>query len=301
MNSLYDIYTYHLEDNTYLLYPKPLWFNADSDKNLMDECGFLYQEIVDNNPIVYLDNIKKNVAGWEIDAFVHMTMHDHGIERVRGGRYNTKILSESAKDEISNAIKYMSYGLNDQFNCINKFYKYRETIECEEIYMNKINQYEVIEERRKRYETNRTLVHELNWLMRIIRSEVGSFFDIKDRYYGLMRKMGVMYKQYLAVVEDAPEQVRKMRSAYNNCADCDIYFTVPHVFFDSRVIPTERAIHKYNFDADIQLKCVFSIFELALYTLINREDEEIFELNQIDIRENKDKLFIAKHSKNLSM
>ena len=76
---------------------------------------------------------------------------------------------------------------------------------------------------------------------------------------------------------------------------------VPNVFFDSRVIKGERQNHEYKLENDDQYVCVIKIFELALYTLINREDEYMFELNQINLRENKDKLFIAKQTTHQSI
>jgi hypothetical protein len=114
-----------------------------------------------------------------------------------------------------------------------------------------------------------------------------------------MNQLSTIYKQYLNVIEDAREQIDMIHLQYNNCVKCENLFTVPNLFFDSRVIKRERTLNKYNCKTDKSLICIIKIFELAIYSLINREDEEIFELNQINLQENKDKLFIIMHKKKI--
>ena len=299
MDLLYNIYVYGLNDGKLLMYPKLQWDINDSKQSFVDECAFLYQEIIENNQIVNTEYVKENIASWEIDAFIHTYMCRHGIENVRGVRYNKKILSESAKEEISNAIKYFTFGLDNQNQRVKIYHEYEKNIDSEEFYRENIQKYEKINSQRMRYQINRNVVCNINWLSRIIENEVPNFFEINDRYDNLMRQLSTIYKQYLNVIEDAREQIDVLHLQYNNCVKCDTLFTVPHLFFDSRVIKRERDMRKYNFKTDTSLICAIKIFELAIYSLINKEDEEIFELNQINLQENKDKLFIV-NKKNTS-
>jgi hypothetical protein len=79
---------------------------------------------------------------------------------------------------------------------------------------------------------------------------------------------------------------------------CKLFFEKPYVFFDGRIIQRERDMHNYDFKSDKQLEQVIKVFELAIYSLINREEELYFDLNQIRINENKDKLFILENQIN---
>ena len=299
MDLLYNIYVYGLNDGKLLMYPKLQWDINDSMQSYADECAFLYQEIVENNQIVNTEYVKENIASWEIDAFIQTYMCRHGIDNVRGGRYNKKILSEAAKEEISNAIKYFTFGLDNQNQRVKIYHEYEKNIDSEEFYRENIKKYEKINSKRIRYQINRNVVYNINWLSRIIENEVPNCFEINDRYDNLMRQLSTIYKQYLNVIEDAREQIDLIHMQYNNCVKCDTLFTVPHLFFDSRVIKRERDMRKYNFKTDTSLICTIKIFELAIYSLINREDEENFELNKINLQENKDKLFIV-NKKNMS-
>jgi hypothetical protein len=121
------------------------------------------------------------------------------------------------------------------------------------------------------------------------------FFDIKEKYDSLMTNLVTVYEQYLNVDEDARTKIDRIHELYGNCAKCELFFQNPCTFFDSRVIEEEREHNNYIYESDIALKCVMTVFELAIYSLINREDELIFDMNQILIQENRDKLFILEY------
>jgi len=293
----YNIYVYELEDGKHLLYPKIAMDNNDFGVN---ECAFVYQEIVRNNPIVRVTHIEDSVEHWQIDAYVHMHMRKYGVENVRGGRYKTIELSESAKSEISDAIKFFTYGVKEQSQRVYQYYDCRESInEGIDYYRGQIKEYERLDAERKKYEIDRTIAYDLNWLRRIVEKGVGTkFFDIKPQYDTLMNRLSAVYEQYIKSDEEAQEKVDSIHKLYDDCAKCKIFFQTPWTFFDCRVIQEERDHNKYNYDSDVQLRCVLSVFELAMYSLINREDEVIFDMNQIGIKENKDKLFILEYQLN---
>lgn len=290
---LYNIYVYELKDGKQLLYPK---VELDNDVFGINECAFVYQEIVKKNPIVRVNHIQEGVESWQIDAYVHTYMRKYGIENVRGGRYDTLELSESAKSEISEAIKFFSYGLERQKQRVYQYHHCRENIQYDiDYYRKKIRLYEQTDLERKKYEIDRTIRYDLNWLNLIIAKGGNKFFDIKNNYDKLMGHLAAVYQQYLNVDEDARTKIDRIHELYGNCAKCELFFQNPRVFFDSRVIQEERDHNKYNYESDTEIKCVITVFELAIYSLINREDELIFDMNQIIIQEHRDKLFILEY------
>ena len=289
----YNIYVYELKDGKQLLYPK---VELDNDVFGMNECAFVYQEIVKNNPIVRLNRIQEGVESWQVDGYVHTYMRKHGVENVRGGRYNTLLLSESAKSEISEAIKFFSYGLEQQEHRVYQYYECRENIEYDVDYYRKmIKQYEETQMERKKYEIDRTIRYDLNWLNQIVVNGGVKFFEIKNNYDKLMASLATVYEQYLRVGEDARTKIDRIHELYGDCAKCELFFQNPCTFFDSRVIQEERDHNKYDYALDTKFKCVMTVFELAIYSLINREDELFFDLNQFLIQEIRDKLFILEY------
>jgi hypothetical protein len=285
----YNIYVYELNNGKYLLYPRVI---SNYDNFCAGEAAFVYQEIVKNNPIKRLIHTENGLKAWQIDAFVHTYMHNYGIENVRGGRYNTLELSK--KEEISKAIKYYTYGLEEQEQRVYQYYEYIDTIVHDpDNYKEKINYYEKTDMERKRFEIDRSIIYDLNWLVRSIETGVDKFFEIKDDYYKLMERLSLIYKQYLCVMEDAQSKIDGLSKGL-----CKLFFEKPYVFFDGRIIQRERDMHNYDFKSDKQLEQVIKVFELAIYSLINREEELYFDLNQIRINENKDKLFILENQIN---
>jgi hypothetical protein len=285
----YNIYVYELNNGKYLLYPRVI---SNYDNFCAGEAAFVYQEIVKNNPIKRIIHTHNGLDAWQIDAFVHTYMHNYGIENVRGGRYNTLELSE--KEEISKAIKYFTYGLEEQEQRVYQYYEYIDTIVHDpDNYKEKINYYEKTDMERKRFEIDRTIIYDLNWLVRSIETGVDKFFEIKDDYYKLMERLSLIYKQYLSVMEDAQSKIDGLSKGL-----CKLFFEKPYVFFDGRIIQREREMHNYDFKSDKQLEQVIKVFELAIYSLINREEELYFDLNQIRINENKDKLFLLENQIN---
>jgi len=289
----YNIYVYELKDGKQLLYPK---VTQDNTVFGINECAFIYQEIVKNNPIIRVNHIQEDVECWQIDAYVHTYMRKYGIANVRGGRYSSLELSESAKSEISEAIKFFTYGVEEQEQRVYQYHDCRENIKHGiDHYRENIKKHEQLNSERKKYEIDRTIAYDLNWLKRIVEKGDTKFFDIKPKYDTLMDRLATVYTQYVNSIEHAQEKIDNLHKLYDDCAKCKIFFQTPYTFFDCRVIQEEREHINYAYGADVQFRCVLSIFELAIYSLINRENELIFDLNQINIKENRDKLFILEY------
>jgi len=294
MNSLFNIYVYLLEDGTRLLCAKDADARLDIDSQMdanLDAC--LYQDIVANNPIVCLEEIEFDVRAWQVDAFVHLQMHKHGIEKVRGGRYRNIVLSTYEKEEISNAIKFFAYDLLAQDARKSKFQELMQHPLDADTANQNIQTYLKAEDIRKRFEINRGIIEELDWLQQIIKVCEPFFVSrISGRYYKLMNDLGNVYEHFLKETDNASELVKTIVKP--GLPVCELYFQRPYTFFDKRVILEEREHGKYEIDSDAILPIVIKVFELAIYTLINREDEAIFERDLIDLQESKDKLFLGR-------
>ena len=305
---LYNIYVYVLNNGKFLLCPRiatdfnnsstnessfSSFTNESSFSSFTNESSFLYQEIVKNNPISHLSHIEENVKNWEIDGWVHMYMQNYGIENVRGGRYNK--LEIENKEEISNAIKYFANSLDEQ-ECRIQTYKTisseRETLD-ESALRTSLAEYEKLEKEREKYKIDRSIIYDFNWLIKCIQTGTG---HISDEYHKLMSQLSIVYKKYLNVVEDASAKVGQIHGNHRGCALCNIYYEKPYVFFDCRFIKRERELNNYDYELDTQIQCVVQIFELAIFSLINREEEILFEMEQINVREIEDKLFIIANS-----
>jgi hypothetical protein len=278
------IYVYLLKDGKLLI-------SSCEDK---DACSFLYQEIVKNNPIVDIyATVGHDISGWEFESYVLKYMQKMGIDNVRGGRFNKLVLSESTKNEISDSIKYFVDGQEEEEARVQKYYTYKSSLLSPDVYRENINKYNTIEEKRKKYEIDRNITYELNWLLKIIENNNTHFFDIITKYDNLMKNLAKVYNQYLNVVENAENHIIEIHNTYDNCVKCNLFFEKPYVFFDQYVIENERLKKSKILNLKKHLECVVKIFELAIYNLINREDELIFELNQIDLKENIDKLYLC--------
>lgn len=292
MNSLYNIYVYLLEDGMRLLCANArLDIDSQLDANLD---AFLYQNIVANNPIVYLEEIEFDVRAWQVDAFVHLQMHKHGTEKVRGGRYRNIVLSTSEKEEISNAIKFFAYDLLEQDARKDKFQELISQNIDKDLVNRNIQAYFTAEDIRKRFAINRGIIEELDWLQQIIKICEPHFVSrVSTRYYKLMSDLGNVYEHFVKETDNANELVKTI--VKDDLTICDLNFQKPYTFFDKRVILEEREYGKYDCESDAILPIVIKVFELAIYTLINREDEAIFERDLSDLQENKDKMFIKEH------
>ena len=295
MNSLFNVYVYLLEDGKRLLCAKDVdaRLDVDSRTDAILDAG-LYQDIVKNNPIVCLEEIEFDVRAWQVDAFVHLQMHKHGIELVRGGRYRNIVLTTSEKEEISNAIKFFAYDLLEQEARKTKFQEFmKEPLDADTANQN-IQTYLKAEDIRKRFEINRGIIEELDWLLQIIKIPEPHFVStISTRYYKLMGDLGNVYEQFLKEIDNATQLIKTIVNP--DVPICDLYFQRPYTFFDKRVILEEREHGKYDLDSDAVLPIIVKVFELAIYTLINREDEAIFERDLINLQDSKDKLFLKEH------
>jgi hypothetical protein len=214
-------------------------------------------------------------------------MHRYGIENVRGGRYNRWTLTDAQKDEISNAIKFFAYDLGEQEIKKNKYCEYVKLNDDAVVLKNKIHSYELLSEKKKRFAIDRDIVFELNWLQRIIQTPVDKFLEVQIRYSALMLSLSKVFEQFEREIEDANDKI-------DNKNICRLVFSKPYTFFDSRVIPKERERANYKMEEDALLPDVIKAFELAIYTLMNREDEIAFEMDLVDIQELRDRLFLSK-------
>jgi hypothetical protein len=96
-----------------------------------------------------------------------------------------------------------------------------------------------------------------------------------------MKELGNIYKKYINIFEFSS---REIASIYKGKCDnwVEEHLRTPVLYLDSRVIFEER-IRKTN-DFTKKDKIILDIYNMIVYSFINREDEILFELSQIDIR-----------------
>lgn len=280
MSQTYDVYIYRLTNGTYVIYP------AIESNNPENECKFVYWDWFGCADIECLVLIHQNVEAHQIDGIVHQYMHEHGIERVRGGKYAARHLDDSVKEYISGSIKYFTYEAEKSAKTAQKY------TSLTDIDKNLIEaQYKIYNEldrQRKHCEIDRCLIDELEWLAEIVKTPVRRFFDIETRYYRLMKELGRLYEKYIEMVDDAPRLISTIYKKHSKHIETmglvlivEEQLRNPVLYFDSRVIWEERMRGMPLFNPRDEL--VLDIFTLIVYTFINREDEMLFEMSHIDI------------------
>ena len=121
----------------------------------------------------------------------------------------------------------------------------------------------------------------MKWLADIIKTPVRRFFDIETRYYKLMKALGNIYKRYINLFEFSSREIASIyKGKFNNLVEEHI--RTPVLYLDSRVIFEERIRETNDFTKKDEI--ILNIYNMIVYSFINREDEILFELAQIDIR-----------------
>jgi hypothetical protein len=282
MSQTYDVYIYRLTNGTYVIYP------AIDAVNPENECRFVFWEWFGCADIECLVLIRQNVEAHQIDGIVHQSMHEHGIEKVRGGRYVARHLADSVKETISESIKYFTYEAEKNTTVAKKYTAAAITDIDANLVEVQYKIYNELETQCKNCAIDRCLVEELEWLAEIMREPVRPFFEIQERYYCLMKELGRLYQKYIETVEDAPRLIGTIYKKHSEHIETMGFVLIveeqlrnPILYFDSRVIWEERMRGTVAFNPRDEL--VLDIFTLVIYTFINREDELLFEMSYIDI------------------
>lgn len=286
MSEKYVVDVILLSNNKYLIYPYLL---KEHNYNF-NEFHYLYYEWIHNLSIKSIENVIQNVEAWQIDSLVHLYMHKYGIENVRGGRYNKLIISDEEKEFISQSIKYFAYGVDEDADEIKKCHSIIKEIQDGKMDCNKVvieyENYNQLTTKLGNYMIDRDLLTEFEWLISIIKTPVIKFSTIETRYYKLVHSLRAIYEKYLKTFEDGKEKIASCYKKYHT------YFTEnpkilpiteaqlanPIMYLDSRVIHSERS-HEYCQKDELFL----DIYTLIIYTFVNREDELLFDISQIDI------------------
>jgi hypothetical protein len=210
-------------------------------------------------------------------------MHYHGIDKVRGGSFSKAVLSAAEKEYISDRIKFMFYDLEENVTKTNEIHKFKKEFEKHPIenLQKTLNQLYVEITEMKQAHLNminyypKATPEDVDRLQYLIKTACDpnrnwQFLNILPNYHGIMDRLRLTYEQYMKYVEDAAYNLNKVSNNLNN-----IYCEVPRVYFDSRVIESERVKNKDNKNNDEQ---IFKAIELMVYTLINRADEFKFDV-----------------------
>lgn len=267
----------------FFIYPRISVLNDCSEADVITECGCLYRDTIKTHQIKGIESSYWNEMSRSVDGIVLSHMHYHGIEKVRGGSFSKAVLSSAEKEYISDRIKFMFYDLEENATKTNEIHKFKSEFEKHPIENLKktLNQLEHEICEMKQAHSNminyypKSTPEDIQQLQHLIESACDpnrdwNFLNILSNYSGIMDRLQLTYKQYIKYIEDASYNLNKISNNLNN-----IYYEVPRVYFDSRVIESERVKNKIKKNSDEQ---IFKAIELMVYTLINRTDEFKFDV-----------------------
>lgn len=275
----------------FFIYPRISLLNDCSEADLITECGCLYRDTIKTHQIKGIESSYWNEMPRDVDGIVLTYMHQHGIEKVRGGSFSKAVLSAAEKNFISDRIKFMFYDLEENASKTSEIHKFKSDFESSSI---EILQKKLIQLEKEITEMKQAHINMLDYypnatpediseLVHLIESACDPnrdwrFLNILPIYSGIMDRLQLTYKQYTKYIEDAAYNLDKISNNLNN-----IYYEVPRLYFDSRVIESERAKNKNNDNSrDVQM---IKAIELMVYTLINRSDEFKFDAQTSNDRE----------------
>ena len=287
MNNI-TIYVLRLANAPYdfFIYPRISLLNDCSDADLITECGCLYRDTIKTHQIKGIESSYWNEMPRNVDGIVLTYMHYHGIDKVRGGSFSKAVLSSAEKEYISDRIKFMFYDLeenatktNEIHNFKNEFEKHPienlqktsnqledEIIKMKNAHLNMLNYYP------------KATPEDVQRLQHLIKTACDpnrdwQFLNILPNYYDMMDRLRLTYDQYVKYVEDASTNLSKVSDNLN-----EIFYAVPKLYFDSRVIESERA--RLKDDNKNNDEKMFKAIELMVYTLMNRSDEFKFDAGE---------------------
>jgi hypothetical protein len=269
----------------FFIYPRISQLNDCSEADVITECGCLYRDTIKTHQIKGIESSYWNEMPRNVDGIVISHMHYHGIEKVRGGSFSKVVLSAAEKEYISDRIKFMFYDLEENATKTNEIHKFKKEFNEHPIenLKNIKNQLEDEITEMKNAHSNminyypKATPEDVDRLMYLVKTACDSnrdwqFLNILPNYSGIMDRIQLTYKQYVKYIEDASYNLDKISNNLNN-----IYYEVPRVYFDSRVIESERTKNKDDKNSDEKM---FKAIELMVYTLINRADEFKFDVGQ---------------------
>jgi hypothetical protein len=289
---LYTVYIFHLQNGWRFLYPKNKNIEPVSAYELMKECSYLYGLFDDSLQIVDIIQSYNNILHYNINSLVLYYMNIYGTEQVRGGKYSSIVLSPDEKNEISELIKYFSYGIEEEELKIARYYKYeieyngfleKDFLTALTLIDDKLFAYNEI---KQKYNTMNIVgdneIREIQWLKHIIEVPVDNFRTIETRYNNVMNLIYKVYKFYKNEFEDADEKLMSLQQSFQ-AMEIPIWFYSPHTFFDNFII------HKNVFHLEHFLPYIMAVIEMTFYTIYNRLSEMDFEMKHLQYQENVEK------------
>ena len=269
----------------FFIYPRISLLNDCSEAEIITECGCLYRDTIKTHQILKIQESYWNEMPRNVDGIVISHMHYHGIDKVRGGSFSKAVLSAAEKEYISDRIKFMFYDLEENATKTNEIHNFKNEFEKHPIenLQKMLNQLDVEITEMKQAHLNsinyypKATPEDVDRLMYLVKTACDpnrewQFLNILPNYSGIMDRLQLTYKQYTRYIEDASYNLDKISNNLNN-----IYYEVPRLYFDSRVIESERAKNKDDKNSDEKM---FKAIELMVYTLINRSDEFKFDAGE---------------------
>lgn len=279
-----DVYVLKLVNSPYDFFIYPRINTSDcSEADIITECGCLYRDTIKTHQIKGIEINYWNRIPIAADGIVFTYMHEYGIEKVRGGSFSKAVLSAAEKELISDRIKFMFYDLEENASKTSEIHKFKNEFEKHPIenLQKTLKQLEKEITEMKTAHANmlkyypKATPDDIQRLKHLIKTACDPnrdwhFLNILPNYSGIMDRLQLTYEQYVKYVENAAYNLDKISNNLN-----EIYYSSPRVYFDSRVIESERVILKDdNKKSDEQ---IFKAIELMVYTLMNRSDEFKFD------------------------
>jgi hypothetical protein len=232
----------------------------------------------------------EQVESWQIDGIVHLYMHKYGINNVIGGSYQRFGQATSTSEQI----KFIIDGLEElsarkeicrklhQMDSLGNSRELSVPLDSIDNYKSQIQMYESLVELKNQYHIDRSIICEFGWLQSLIINGLefnGSLAWETKTFRGDFTKK-YDYDRYNTLMNNLAQICQKAISY--GIIEKKYYTHNPHLLFDSSIFWYERQTN--NIEPELK------IFEQAIYTLINREDELLFDIEQIDIDTIRDKL-----------
>ena len=281
------IYVLRLENAPYdfFIYPRISQLNDYSEADIITECGCLYRDTIKTHQIKGIESSYWNEMPRNVDGIVLSHMHYHGMDKVRGGSFSKAVLSAAEKEYISDRIKFMFYDLEENATKTTEIHNFKNEFEKHPIENLQKTSNQLEDEMTKMKNAHLNMINyypkatpeDIKRLKYLIKTACDpnrdwQFLKILPNYYDMMDRLKLTYEQYVKYVEDASTNLSKVSNNLN-----EIFYAVPKLYFDSRVIESERAKNKDDKNNDEKM---FKAIELMVYTLINRSDEFKFDMGE---------------------
>lgn len=247
-----NIYLLKLDEGLLFLYSRPC------DECSADRIAIEFKALYPDYPLMQdITVIIHNVKACDIDSLVLHYMHKFGLDKVRGGSYSARHLSDTMKTFIGDRIKFVHFDLPDIHNLLMSY-------DCEVIG-------EVVKLRNKIDSLKPSLSDfELTVLKTLFRQSPLTNINSNPQlqvYNNILASCSKLYYQFKDQCQNGMDDLQKMLGFQSH-----IWLYSPHVAFDDYYL--------YGKDKDLAEK-ILNCFEFMKTYMSNRIAELEFDISQL--------------------